>query len=196
MDTCCSSQLSTTRQRERHSTNHYNDVIMDAMASQITSVPIVYPTGCSGTEQRKHQSSASLAFVRGIHRVPMNSSHKRPVTPHHVRSELAHSPCFSLTCKVYLLWEQTPAKYGECTAHTFYHARLHAVVIHDISVGIQCSHCRLIAHAVDALSFLCRLKRGPPTLSNNRCVVYRPSAILLSRHCLPEVPYGDWHFVG
>ena len=31
-------------------------------------------------DQRKHQSSASLAFVRGIHRWPVNSPHKRPVT--------------------------------------------------------------------------------------------------------------------
>ena len=59
---------------------HYNDVTMGAMASQITSVSIVYSTFCLGTDQRKHQSSASLAFVRGIHRWPMNSPHKGPVT--------------------------------------------------------------------------------------------------------------------
>ena len=41
---------------------------MDAMASQITSLTIVYSTIDSGTDQRKHQSSASLAFVKGIHR--------------------------------------------------------------------------------------------------------------------------------
>ena len=59
---------------------HYNDVIMGAMASQITSLTIVYPTIYSGTDQRKHHSSASLAFVRGIHRWPVNSPHKWPVT--------------------------------------------------------------------------------------------------------------------
>ena len=37
-------------------------------------------TGYSGADQRKHQSSASLAFVRGIHRGPVNSLHKWPVT--------------------------------------------------------------------------------------------------------------------
>ena len=57
-----------------------NDVIMSAMASQITSITIVYSTVYSGTEQRKHQSSASLAFVWGIHRWPVNSPHKWPVT--------------------------------------------------------------------------------------------------------------------
>ena len=59
---------------------HCNDVIMIAMASQITSLTIVYSTVYSGVHQRKHQSSASLAFVRGIHRWPVNSPHKRPVT--------------------------------------------------------------------------------------------------------------------
>ena len=47
---------------------HYSDVIMSAMASQITGVTIVDSTVCSGTDQRKHQSSASLAFVRGTDR--------------------------------------------------------------------------------------------------------------------------------
>ena len=59
---------------------HYNDVIMSAMASQITSLTIVYTTVYSNTDQRKHQSSASLVFVRGIHRGPVNSPHKGPVT--------------------------------------------------------------------------------------------------------------------
>ena len=61
-------------------TIHYNDVIMSAMASQITSLTSVYRTVFSGADQRKHQSSASLAFVRGIHRWPVNSPHKWPVT--------------------------------------------------------------------------------------------------------------------
>ena len=59
---------------------HYDDVIMGAMASQITSLMNVYSTVYSGADQRKHQSSASLAFVWGIHRGPVNSPHKWPVT--------------------------------------------------------------------------------------------------------------------
>ena len=60
---------------------HCNDVIMSAaMASQFTGVSAVYSSVCSGAAQRKHQSSASLAFVRGIHRWPVNSPHKGPVT--------------------------------------------------------------------------------------------------------------------
>ena len=65
---------------QRIVTDHHCDVIMGAIASEITSVSIVYSTVCSGTDQRKHQSSASLAFVRGIHRSPVTSMHKRPVT--------------------------------------------------------------------------------------------------------------------
>ena len=53
---------------------------MRAMASQITSPTIVYSTVYLDADQRKHQSSASLAFVRGIHRGPVNSPHKCPVT--------------------------------------------------------------------------------------------------------------------
>ena len=59
---------------------YYTDVIMGAMAYQITSLTIVYSTVYSGAGQRKHQSSASLASVRGIHRRPVNSPHKGPVT--------------------------------------------------------------------------------------------------------------------
>ena len=57
----------------------YNDVIMGAMASQIISFTIIYSSVYSGADQRKHQSSASLAFVKGIHRSPVNSLHKGPV---------------------------------------------------------------------------------------------------------------------
>ena len=53
---------------------------MGAIASQITSLTIVYSTVYSGADQSKHQSSAALAFVWGIHRGPMNSPHKWPVT--------------------------------------------------------------------------------------------------------------------
>ena len=52
---------------------------MTAIASQITSLTIVYSTVYSDADQRKHQSSASLAFVWGIHRGPVNSPHKWPV---------------------------------------------------------------------------------------------------------------------
>ena len=65
---------------ECRSNAYYSDVIMNTIASQITGVSIVYSTVCSGADQRNYQSSTSLAFVRGIHRWPVNSPYKRPVT--------------------------------------------------------------------------------------------------------------------
>ena len=59
---------------------HYCDVIMGAVAFQITRLTTVYSTVYSDADQRKHHSSASLAFVRGIHRGQVNSPHKWPVT--------------------------------------------------------------------------------------------------------------------
>ena len=59
---------------------HYSDVIMGSIASQITSLTIVYSSVYSGEDQRKHRSFASLAFVWGIHRRTVNSPHKGPVT--------------------------------------------------------------------------------------------------------------------
>ena len=61
-------------------TLHYDDVIMTMLASQITSLPVVCSIVYSDVNQRKHQSSASLAFVREIHRGPVNFPHKWPVT--------------------------------------------------------------------------------------------------------------------
>ena len=59
---------------------HYCGVIMGAVASEITSLTIVYSTVYSDADQRKHQSSVSLAFVWGIHLGSVNSPHKWLVT--------------------------------------------------------------------------------------------------------------------
>ena len=69
---CCSQRWKFRR--------HYSDVIMSAMASQLTGISFVCFPVCSGADQRKHQSSASLPFVRGIHWWPADSPHKGPVT--------------------------------------------------------------------------------------------------------------------
>ena len=59
--------------------DHYSDVIIIAIASQITDVSIVYSTVSSGTDQRKHQSSASLAFVRGNPRTTASNAEMFPL---------------------------------------------------------------------------------------------------------------------
>ena len=59
---------------------HYSEVIVSAVSSQISSVLIVCSTVCPGADQRKHQSCALLAYVREVHRWPMISPQKGPVT--------------------------------------------------------------------------------------------------------------------
>ena len=76
MDT--SATLAQTLTSPKHQLNNISilyhcDVMMGAIASQITSLTIVYSNVYSGADQRKQQSPASLAFVRGIHRWPVNS---------------------------------------------------------------------------------------------------------------------------
>ena len=58
----------------------HSDAIMGPMASQTISFTIVYSTVYWDADQRKHQSFASLAFVLGIRRWPLNSQHKWSVT--------------------------------------------------------------------------------------------------------------------
>ena len=77
----CSVQINHQRSEKQPVTFcHYNDIIMGTMVSQITSLAIVYSTVYSGTDERKHQSSASRAFVGVIHQWPVNSPHKGRVT--------------------------------------------------------------------------------------------------------------------
>ena len=57
---------------------HYGDVIMSTIASQIAGALIVHSSVCS--DQRKHQSSVSLAFEKGIHRWPVDYPNQEPVT--------------------------------------------------------------------------------------------------------------------
>ena len=70
---------------------------MTTMASQLTSLTVVYSIVYSGADQRKHQSSASLAFVWGIHRWPLNSSHKGPVTRKMFPFDDVIMSCWNLT---------------------------------------------------------------------------------------------------
>ena len=70
----------TQHLRCRKPHHHYSDVAMKATPSEIIGVPSVYSTGRSGADQRIHQSFASLTFVRGIHRWPINTPNKGPVT--------------------------------------------------------------------------------------------------------------------
>ena len=83
---------------------HYVDVIMTMLVSQITSLTVVYSIVYSGVNQRKHQSSASLAFVREIHQGPVNFPHKWPVTRKMFPFDDVIMPCH----KIELYYECTP----------------------------------------------------------------------------------------
>ena len=73
-------------------TFHYSDVMMTTMASQITSLTVVYSIVYSDADQRKHQSSASLAFVMGIHRSRSSNAENVSIWwRHHVDSRFAPS---------------------------------------------------------------------------------------------------------
>ena len=87
------------------------------MASQITGATIVFSTVCSDADQRKHQGSASLVFVWGIHRQPVNTSHKGLVT----------CKCFHLmasSCEIRLLYE-SPSSIISCVYYV--HVRTFAL---------------------------------------------------------------------
>ena len=72
-------KIVTVIENTRIGIKQYDIVIMSVMAYQSTGVSMVYSVICSGADHTKHQSSASLAFVRGIRRLPVNSPCKGPV---------------------------------------------------------------------------------------------------------------------
>ena len=101
---------------------YYSDAIMSTMTSQITGVLIVCLTICSEADQRKHQRSVSLAYVRGIHRWPMDSFHKG----------LVKRKIFPFG-GVMMLWNQHPRKgiqYIPRNMHTAFALLCFVVVIH------------------------------------------------------------------
>ena len=65
---CMSVAQSKRIENIENGANHYTDVIMTTMTSQITILTVVYSAVYSDADQRKHQIYASLAFVWGIHR--------------------------------------------------------------------------------------------------------------------------------
>ena len=120
---------------------HYSDIIMSAMASQITGVSIVYATVCSGADQRKHQSSSPLAFVWAIHRWPVNFQHEGPVT----------RKCFHLmtsSWKTVLIWTLLPGcwlwnvAWGRCELRNYVHNtfELHYGMVRYITISYIVQH--------------------------------------------------------
>ena len=89
----------------RWSSKHDNDVIMTTKASEITSLTVVYSTVYSDADQRKHQSSASLVFVWGIHRdrwIPRTNGQLRGKCFNLVTSSWGQ--CIHRKTKIVMIW--------------------------------------------------------------------------------------------
>ena len=94
---------------------HYNDVIMTTMASEITSLTVVYSTVYSDADQRKHQSSASLAFVWEIHRdrwIPRTKGQLRGKCFHLMTSSWSESMMVSPLTYHFAQWDSELTYWG------------------------------------------------------------------------------------
>ena len=134
---------------------------MGATASQITSLTIVYWTVYSGADQRKHQSSASLAFVRGIHRGPVNSPHKWPVTRKMFPFDDVIMKSLSKTCAYFM-------RQDECK----YNSKITFVIVHYSDI-IWASRCPQITVHTSVCSTVCSGWHQSSTLLA-RCAGNRP----------------------
>ena len=119
---------------------HYNDVIMGTIASLITSLTIVYSIVYSDADQRKHQSSASLAFVRGIYRGPVNSPHKLPVT----WKTFPFDDVIMIKMQSYL-YQNTQFIFSRETVGYSLYARAEPDWIHGLQVSL-CDHKNMKGH--------------------------------------------------
>ena len=86
---------------------HYGDVIKVAIASQITSLTIVYSIVYSDADQRKHQSAASLAFVRGITAQMASSAENVSMWWRHHGLNLQAHPCAKVIA-LFHIWQNFP----------------------------------------------------------------------------------------
>ena len=113
---------------------------MGTMACQITNLTIVYPTVYSGADQRKHQSSASLGFVRG----PVNSPHKWSVTrkmfpfddvimPRSMHKQMMRHACW--LCKLRPCGHNIPSENIVCVVSIGQSCRTHVSCARQTSLG-------------------------------------------------------------
>ena len=112
---------------------HYIDVIMTTMASQITSLTVIYSTVYSDADQSKHQSSASLAFVWGIHRdrwIPRTKGQSR-------------GKCFHLMTSSWLIHYELSGQSGHKAINTPIHKNMQnlALIYRWFSASLQYLQC-------------------------------------------------------
>ena len=156
---------------------------MGAIASQITSLTSVYSTVYSDADQRKHQSSASLAFVRGIHQGPENSPHKWPVTRKmfplddvilmkmlvlNATSAESHSACVKILPRCLTLTFQTRAV--PCKViFTIGPLKLLPIFIHMVLLALHKLDCKIFTY-----------------IYNNSCRIRTHGAMITIIICIPR----------
>ena len=132
--------------------DHYIDVIMTMMASQITSLTVVYSIVYSGADQRKHQSSASLAFVRGIHRdrwIPRTNGQWRGKCFHLMTSSWLSHMKLQLSCCVpqnlpNSMMYNTPTKWSAHSFHIYTYNIPHIIWTQLCPAWFVCMHYNIL----------------------------------------------------
>ena len=99
--------------------SHYNDVIMNVMAFQITSLTIVYSTIYSWADQIKHQNSVSLAFVREMRQWLVNSPHKVYAVCKNTLMPWIHSRAYDGAVQPFAVFIPAFVRKLYCLGHTF-----------------------------------------------------------------------------
>ena len=150
---------------------------MSVMASQITAVSIAWSTVSSGADQRIHRSSASLAFVTGIHRWPVDSPHKWPVTGEMFPFDdviMMDTLLRPLLCEINN--SSMPIK----SPSKLWHRR---IIISHCFVWLKPRICNIIPKSVELIS----VGSGPRCMvqSNSRCKtmqVHKPNILFIVQH--------------
>ena len=128
---------------------------MGAIASQITSLAIVYSTVYSDADQSKHQSSASLAFVREIHRGPVNFPHKWPVTRKMFPFDDVIMSCVQFGYEIQGLWCWHYCYkywYGDCSCYC--HLMIYNTMVQSRSLGVDKYYHTALYNGCNYLSIL------------------------------------------
>ena len=129
--------------------NHYNDVIMGAIASQITSLTIVYSIVYSDADQRKHQSSASLAFVRGIvirqWFAPVTQSWGKPIGKSRHQNVIVHDQKYTFAFSIALTKCKTRIKWSKLLHFS-------ALLLASVHCAIVTSHKPILSRHFELFS--------------------------------------------
>ena len=148
--------------------NHYNDIIMGVIASQITSLAIVYSIVYSDADQRKHQSSASLAFVWGIH--PGTGEFPTQMASYAENVSISwrhHVPVIMLFLAAFFIYyDKDILIYGFATHALFMWKSLFVIAMLGVCLKYPCSSCTWFQTNCLIWYWLCFLSINVPSFSD------------------------------